>query len=93
MRRSRPLNWLVGATLASLAVSYVAVRGIEYFWGGIAGAADGAAKATVFSGVWTGVTSALGMRAFTEKARAWRQDAMKARKRLGRQIDRHIDRL
>lgn len=69
----KSMNWLVGTTLFSMVVAFVGVRILEYILSGMAIGLVGAAKASVFSTVWTAVTTSKGDRAFTRGTRSLRQ--------------------
>ena len=78
----------VGVMLASIVAGFVLVRIVEILVGTV-GVVAVAAKTAAFSGAWTAVTSATGMRAFTERVRRARAGV----KRVSKRIDRHISRM
>lgn len=82
------MKWLFGIAVGSLATAIVGVRIVEYFLGGVVGAAAGAAKAAVFSSVWAAVTSSAGMRAWGQRVRQARLAVAKVRRHIDRRVDR-----
>ena len=62
------LGWLRGQVFASIFISVVLVKGLEYLWGGVTGYVRG----TIVVGVWTMFTTVTGMRAFTEAVKRLR---------------------
>ena len=67
------MSWLVGYVIASMVVAFVAVRIFEYLAAGVSGGVVNIAKLILFVGVWTAITMASGMRAFTGRIRQMRQ--------------------
>lgn len=62
-----PLGWLVSATIASILIAISVVRLLETAFTLLA-----FVKMLIFSGVWTAVTTMVGMRSFTGMARKLR---------------------
>lgn len=73
------MSWLVGYTLASMVAAFVAVRLFDYLLSGVTGGIVHAARASLFAGVWTAVTTGSGMRGFTQRVRQLRQGLWKRR--------------
>ena len=65
----------MGSLLVSALLAFMLTRLYDYGRDSLEGAASGVARAArpgVFVGVWTTVTTALGMRAFSERIKRWR---------------------
>lgn len=67
------MSWLVGYVIASMVVAFVVVRIFEYLVTGASGGVVNIAKLILFVGVWTAITMASGMRAFTGRIRYLRK--------------------
>jgi len=78
------MSWLVGAALASLAAAFLVVRIFDHIVSGVRDTVAGtAARAGLFVGTWTAVTTATGMRDFAKRIRNLRQ----GNRGIGRRIN------
>lgn len=66
------MGWLIGPTIASAMVAYVAVRIFSYIFGEANSGVANAARAGVFVAAWTAVTAGSGMRGFNKRVRKLR---------------------
>lgn len=66
------MGWLIGPTIASAMVAYVAVRIFSYIFGEASSGAANVARAGVFVSTWTAVTAGMGMRSFDKRVRKLR---------------------
>lgn len=78
------MRWLVGYTLASMAIAFVAVRVFEYLFAGATSGFVVIAKPAVFAASWTAVTAQAGMQRVTSQARSWRRRSADIREALTR---------
>ena len=76
------MGWLVGPTLASMVLAFVFGRIFDYVFSGAVGSVVNTARAGLFVGTWTAVTTISGMRDVTRLARRLRQGNASARSRL-----------
>ena len=67
------MGWLLQYALASAAFGYLVMRVYDAIIGSIPDRVATVVRASLFVGVWTAVTTALGMRAFTKGVRALRR--------------------
>ena len=65
---SSPLGWLFGASIVSAVTAFVLVRIAEQLFGLM----GGIARVAVFGGIWTAVTTMVGMRSLNSTARKLR---------------------
>lgn len=65
-------GWLGGNLLASIVLAVVAVNLFNYLFSSASSGVAAVARPSVFVGVWTTVTTKLGMRAFNERIQRWR---------------------
>jgi len=77
----RPIGWLVGPGLVSLIASLIVVRIFDLVFGATSGLIN-TARAGLFVGTWTAVTTGSGMRDVAKWARRLRQGNASARSRL-----------
>jgi len=78
----RPIGWLLGPTLASMVMALIVVRIFDYLVVGAASGLVNTARAGLFVGTWTAVTTGSGMRDVAKWARRLRQGNASARSRL-----------
>lgn len=76
------MGWLVGYTMASIAVAFIVVKIFDYVFAGVTGNVASAARVGLFVGAWTAVTTKAGMRGVNQKFRQLRQGNQKAVKAL-----------
>lgn len=76
-RRRHNLGWLVNYTLASIAAAFVVVKIFDYIFGGAISGLTSIARAGLFVGTWTAVTTKAGMHGFSKKVRQLRHKALK----------------
>ena len=67
------MGWLVSQVVTSMLGAVIVVKILETIFGGILGPAATAVKTGLFVGVWTTITTALGMRGFKKTVRGLRQ--------------------
>ena len=67
------MGWLIGPTLFSLLLAFLAVKLFEYVFPGVMGWLGSVARFGVFIITWTTVTVVAGMHGFTGKVRQLRQ--------------------
>ena len=72
------MGWLVGPTIASLVAAFIAVKLVEYVFGGVSGSLMNVAKPILFVVTWTAVTANAGMRGFSSLIRNLRKSIVKA---------------
>ena len=63
------MGWLVGYTLASFVAAVIVVKIFDYIFAGMVGGFANTARAGLFIGTWTAVTSQAGMHGFTRRIR------------------------
>lgn len=73
------MGWLVGYTLGSAVLAFLAVRLFDWL---VSGATGGIARAAVFITVWTACTAKLAMRSVSAQAHQLRQGGAALRDRL-----------
>lgn len=73
------MKWLWGYVLVSAAGAFLAVRIFDYLKDSTADTIAKTARAGMFTGVWTAITAASGMRGFTERVRGMRKGIKKRR--------------
>ena len=61
------MGWLVGYTLASLAVSFIAVKIFDYLFAGVTGGLVSSARFGLFVVTWTAITAKAGMNGVTKR--------------------------
>ena len=71
------MRWLIGASIVSAVTAFVLVRIAEQLFGLM-----GIARAAVFGGIWTAVTTMAGMRSFNNTARKLRAHNARVTKTL-----------
>tara|TARA_Y100001951_G_scaffold85474_1_gene75429 strand:- start:473 stop:751 length:279 start_codon:yes stop_codon:yes gene_type:complete len=81
------LQWLLGYTLGSIAVSFVVVRAFDFLVGGAVDSATSAARGIVFVNTWAAVTTKSAMRDVTKSARKLRLSNLVAKNKLDALID------
>lgn len=67
------MGWLVNYVVASWVLAIVAVKLYDYLFAGVSSGLSNVARATIFIGTWTLVTTASGMHGFTKGVRNLRQ--------------------
>ena len=78
------MGWLVGPTIASLVAAFIAVKIVEYVFGGVTGVLGNVVKPIIFVVTWTAVSTQAAMRSLTRAARQLRQGNQKAIKALSK---------
>ena len=63
------MGWLIGPTLASFFAAFLAVKLFDFIFGGVTNSMTSMARAGVFIGTWTAVTTKGGMHGFTKKVK------------------------
>ena len=81
------MQWLLGYTLGSIAVSFVVVRAFDFLVGGAVDSATSAARGIVFVNTWAAVTTKSAMRDVTKSARKLRLSNLVAKNKLYALID------
>ncbi len=81
------MQWLLGYTLGSIAVSFVVVRAFDFLVGGAVDSATSAARGIVFVNTWAAVTTKSAMRDVTKSARKLRLSNLVAKNKLDALID------
>ena len=81
------MQWLLGYTLGSIAVSFVVVRAFDFLVGGAVDSATSAARGIVFVNTWAAVTTKSAMRDVTKSARKLRLSNLVAKNKLAALID------
>ena len=81
------MQWLLGYTLGSIAVSFVVVRAFDFLVGGAVDSATSAARGIVFVNPWAAVTTKSAMRDVTKSARKLRLSNLVAKNKLDALID------
>ena len=76
------MGWLVGPTIASLVAAFIAVKLVEYVFGGVSGTLMNVAKPILFVATWTTVSTQVAMRSVTRSVKHLRQGNQKAIKAL-----------
>ena len=67
------MGWLVGPTIASLVAAFIAVKIVEYVFGGVTGVLGNVVKPIIFVVTWTAVSTQAAMHGFTSRIRALRK--------------------
>ena len=67
------MGWLVGYTLASMAASFVVVKIFDWLFAGVISSLVAPARAVLFVGTWTAVTTRAGMNGFSKRIRNLRE--------------------
>ena len=65
-------GYLMGSLLVSALAAFIAVRFFDFFFQSTQSKASSVARTGVFMGAWTAITSALGLRWFSERIQRWR---------------------
>ena len=77
------MSWLVGQVLASIAAAVAALWIVDRITSAVRdGVVTPVARFGVFVGTWTAVTTGLGLMAFKNRVRGWRQRNRDASSRL-----------
>ena len=63
------MGWLIGPAIMSLIASFFAVKLFDFIFGHVTGGVVSVARAGVFIGTWTAVTTRAGMQGFSKKAK------------------------
>ena len=63
------MGWLIGPTLASFFAAFLAVKLFDFIFGGVTSSIVNVARAGVFIGTWTAVTTKGGMHGFSKKVK------------------------
>ena len=66
------MGWLLGYTIASMVGAVFIVRIFDYLFGGLTSGLASTARAGLFVGTWTVITTASGMRDFSKRIRSLR---------------------
>ena len=67
------MGWLVSSTLASMVASFIAIKILEYIFGGVTSGFVSIARLPLFVVTWTAITARLGMHGFTRSIRGLRK--------------------
>ena len=67
------MGWLVGYTLASVAVAFIVIKIFDYIVGGATSGLLSLARVGLFIITWTVITATGGMRGFTKRIRGLRK--------------------
>ena len=67
------MGWLVGPTIASLVAAFIAVKLVEYVFGGVSGTLMNVAKPILFVVTWTTISTQAAMRSVTKSVRNLRK--------------------
>lgn len=77
------MSWLIGYTLASMAVAFIAVKIFDFIFAEASSRLVGIARGAVFVLVWTAITVKAGMRGFTSTAKRLKERTAGIRRRIG----------
>ena len=80
------MGWLVGATLASLVASFVALKLFDYVFAEAHGVLVSFARVSLFVITWTAITARAGMHSFKKGVRQLRHGHTKVAKALVRNL-------
>ena len=77
------MRWLFSLIIPAVVVGVLVTRAFDFAFAGMLGVATvGAAKLGIFGGVWTAITTSLGMRKYDDGKKKLRQGIDSASKRL-----------
>ena len=69
------MGWLLNYTIASIAISFILIKLLDYLFAGMYGGFVSVAKFVIFVLVWTAVTTQAGMHGFTKRVRQLKHKA------------------